>query len=68
MDPRETDILFEHTRRLRTRTTTRLLIEEKDGKKPEYAWVRRKSKRAVSPLPARARSRSRTVGIGGVLF
>lgn len=58
MDPRETDILFEHTKRLRTKTTeTRLLIQERrdrDGK-PEYAWVRKRSK---SKSPMRIRSAS----------
>lgn len=43
MDPRETDILFEHTRRIKDRCSTRLLIEDRGrSKKPEYAWVRRR--------------------------
>ncbi len=52
MSQKETDILFEHTRRLRSNHGDRLFIEadgrDRRGKK-EYAFVRRKS-----------RSRSRT--------
>ena len=61
MEPRETEILFEHTRRLRTRSGTRLLIEErKDRGKNDYAWVRRKPSRS----PSRRRSSpKRVVGI-----
>ncbi|OJD38634.1 reticulocyte-binding protein 2 a-like protein [Diplodia corticola] len=58
MDARETDILFEHTKRVRSKTTeTRLLIQERhnhDGK-PEYAWVRKRSK-SKSPMRVRAAS------------
>jgi hypothetical protein len=42
MDIKETDILFEHTRRLRQRNSERLLIEERASDKPDYAWVRRR--------------------------
>ncbi|KAJ4305064.1 hypothetical protein N0V90_000594 [Kalmusia sp. IMI 367209] len=42
MESREMEILFEHTRRLRSRATTKLLIEERqDRGKSDYAWVRR---------------------------
>lgn len=48
MDENETNVLFAHTRRLRERTT--LTIEARKGDKPEYAWVRRRSKsRGKSP-------------------
>lgn len=65
MEPKETEILFEHTRRLRTRTSTRLLIEErKDRGKPDYAWVRRKSR-----SPSRRRSSpKRVVGIKEMFY
>lgn len=56
MSQRETDILFEHTRRLRSSHGSKLFIEaegrDNRGKK-EYAFVRRKS---------RSRSRS-AVGV-----
>lgn len=68
MSQKETDILFEHTRRLRTNHGDRLFIES-DGRdrrgKKEYAFVRRKS---------RSRSRSdvnrpaRNVTIGDMFF
>jgi hypothetical protein len=41
MSARETEVLFEHTRRLRTRNS-RILIEERADNKPDYAWVRRR--------------------------
>ncbi|OCK85957.1 hypothetical protein K432DRAFT_399833 [Lepidopterella palustris CBS 459.81] len=67
MDPKETDILFEHTRRLRTRGTSRLLIEERTHHdKPEYAWVR---KRGRTPSPHRRRSSpKRVIGIKEMFF
>lgn len=47
MSQKETDILFEHTRRLRSHHGDRLFIEadgrDRHGKK-EYAFVRRKSR------------------------
>ena len=47
MSQRETEILFEHTRRLRSGGSDRLFIEaesrDRKGKK-EYAFVRRKSR------------------------
>ena len=55
LDTRETDLLFEHTRKLRRGGTT-LLIEDRgrdrDGR-PEYAFVRKRSKsrRGHSPRP-----------------
>ncbi|KAF2842447.1 hypothetical protein M501DRAFT_1013790 [Patellaria atrata CBS 101060] len=67
MDNRETDILFEHTRRLRTRGTTRLLIQEKENKKPDYAWVRKRA----SPSPVRRtrrKSSPKRVGLGALLL
>lgn len=52
MSQRETDVLFEHTRRLRSHHGDRLFIEsegrDRRGKK-EYAFVRK---------PSRSRSRS----------
>ncbi|KAF9740912.1 hypothetical protein PMIN02_002621 [Paraphaeosphaeria minitans] len=67
MEPRETEILFEHTRRLRTRGGTRLLIEERDNHgKNDYAWVRR---RKPSRSPSRRRSSpKRVVGIKEMFF
>lgn len=67
MEPRETEILFEHTRRLRSRGSTRLLIEERhDHGKPEYAWVRR---RKPSRSPSRRRSSpKRVVGIKEMFY
>jgi len=69
MDPKETDILFEHTRRLRSRGTNRLLIEERHTRdKPEYAWVR-KRERKPSASPSRRRSSpKRVVGIKEMFF
>jgi len=69
MDPKETDILFEHTRRLRSRGTNRLLIEERHThNKPEYAWVR-KRERKPSASPSRRRSSpKRVVGIKEMFF
>ncbi|KAH6615181.1 hypothetical protein C7974DRAFT_380046 [Boeremia exigua] len=68
MSQKETDILFEHTRRLRTNHGDRLFIEadgrDRRGRK-EYAFVRKKS---------RSRSRSdvsrpaRNVTLGDMLF
>jgi hypothetical protein len=68
MSQKETDILFEHTRRLRSNHGDRLFIEadgrDRRGKK-EYAFVRRKS---------RSRSRSdvnrsaRNVTLGDMFF
>ena len=40
MDKHETDVLFEHTKRLRS---GKLLIEAGE-KKPEYAWYRKKER------------------------
>jgi hypothetical protein len=58
MNQRETEVLFEHTRRLRSHHGDRLFIEaegrDRKGKK-EYAFVRK---------PSRSRSRS-DVGRGG---
>ncbi|KAF2264599.1 hypothetical protein CC78DRAFT_544098 [Lojkania enalia] len=67
MDSRETEVLFEHTRRLRSRGP-RLLIEERhdDRGKPDYAWVRRR-KHSVSPSRRRS-SPKRIVGIKEMFF
>ncbi|KAL1599569.1 hypothetical protein SLS60_007372 [Paraconiothyrium brasiliense] len=67
MEPRETEILFEHTRRLRSRGSSRLLIEERhDTGKNDYAWVRR---RKPSRSPSRRRSSpKRVVGIKEMFF
>ncbi|PVI07086.1 hypothetical protein DM02DRAFT_649030 [Periconia macrospinosa] len=68
MEPKDTEVLFEHTRRLRTRTGTRLLIEERHDhhNKPEYAWVRR---RKPSRSPSRRRSSpKRVVGIKEMFY
>jgi hypothetical protein len=56
MSQRETDILFEHTRRLRTGHRDRIVAEEpgKDGRGKEHAFVRKKSG-----------TRSRSVGVSG---
>lgn len=43
MDKRETDVLFEHTSRLRSK-----LLLEAPKKEKEYAWVRRRSKSRVA--------------------
>ena len=69
MDPKDTDILFEHTRRLRSRGTNRLLIEERHTRdKPEYAWVR-KRERKPSASPSRRRSSpKRVVGIKEMFY
>ena len=68
MDQRETEILFEHTRRLRTRGGARLLIEERHDNRgrSEYAFVRR---RRPSPSPAQRRSSpKRNVGLREDVF
>jgi hypothetical protein len=66
MDSKETEILFEHTRRLRTRHSSKLLIEERhDHGKPDYAWVRRR--KSVSPS-RRKTSPKRVVGIKEMFY
>jgi len=70
MEPGETEILFEHTRRLRSRGgSSRLLIEERrDSGKQDYAWVRR---RKPSRSPSRSRKSSppkRVVGIKEMFY
>ena len=68
MDQRETEVLFEHTRRLRSRGSSRLLIEQGRDRhdKPEYAWVRKK---APSRSPSRRRSSpKRVVGLRDLLL
>ena len=71
MSQRETDILFEHTRRLRTGHGSKLFIESEGrdsrGKK-EYAFVRKKS-RSRSRSVVGASSSSRTnVSLGEMFF
>ncbi|KAF2418733.1 hypothetical protein EJ08DRAFT_621542 [Tothia fuscella] len=64
MDTTETELLFEHTRKLR-RGGSQLLIEER-GRKNEYAFVRRHRKPSVSPIRVtreRSKSRVRTFGL-----
>ena len=70
MDQRETEILFEHTRRLRTRSAGhQMLIEERHHDhrgKPEYAFVRR---RKPSASPSRRRSSpKRVIGIKEMFY
>lgn len=67
MSQKETDILFEHTRRLRSHHGDRLFIEadgrDRHGKK-EYAFVRKKSR-------SRSRSdvtRAKNVTLGDMFF
>ena len=69
MSQRETEILFEHTRRLRSHHGSRLFIEpegrDRHGRK-EYAFVRRKSR-------SRSRSdvgggRAKNVSLGDMFF
>lgn len=59
MEPRDTDILFEHTKRIRNKTTTETRLPIADRRsyddKPEYAWIR---KRSQSKSPMRIRSTS----------
>jgi len=53
LDKEQTDILFEHTRRLRRRNPQLLIEGTGRGRKekPEYAWIRKKKS------PSRSRSR-----------
>jgi hypothetical protein len=69
MSQRETEILFEHTRRLRYGGGTKLSIEadgrDRRGKK-EYAFVRRKSRsRSRSDV---GRSSKQNVSLGDMFF
>ncbi|SMR45138.1 unnamed protein product [Zymoseptoria tritici ST99CH_3D1] len=48
MDKHGTDMLFEHTSRLRS---GKLLIKAADEKKPEFAWYRRRSRSRSSKAP-----------------
>jgi hypothetical protein len=69
MDPKETEILFEHTRRLRSRSSNRLLIEERhDHGRPEYAWVRRKNKSRSPSVSRRRSSPKRVIGIKDMFY
>ena len=56
----DTDVLFEHTRRLRSRKTLALTMEDKKGDKPEYAWVRRRNSSAGKKSRSKSRERSRS--------
>ncbi|KAF2467711.1 uncharacterized protein BDR25DRAFT_291688 [Lindgomyces ingoldianus] len=49
MGPRETEILFEHTRRLRNRGASLLLENRNADKRPEHAWVGRRTRRNSLP-------------------
>jgi hypothetical protein len=69
MSQKETDILFEHTRRLRSNHGDRLFIEadsrDRRGKK-EYAFVRRKSRsRSRSDV---SRPAAKNVTLGDMFF
>jgi hypothetical protein len=65
MDTRETDILFEHTRKLR-RGGTNLPIEDRGRKdNHQYAFVRRR-KPSVSPSGRRRASSPKKVGVLGL--
>lgn len=68
MSQRETDVLFEHTRRLRSHHGDRLFIEadrDRRGKK-EYAFVRKKSRsRSRSDV---GRSSRQNVTLGDMFF
>lgn len=71
MEPNETEILFEHTRRLRTRTTSSLLIEERRSERhsrPEYAWVRRRNPSRSPSMSRRRSSPKRNVGLREMFF
>lgn len=66
MTEKDTDRLFEHTRKLRSRKT--LMLEERPGKdKPEYQWIRKRShSRGKSPAarsPRRERFAEKILGI-----
>lgn len=73
MDQRETDILFEHTRRLRMGHGggDRLFIEadgrDRRGKK-EYAFVRKKTSRSRSRSDVGGRAATRNVSLGEMFF
>jgi hypothetical protein len=54
LDQRQTDALFEHTQRIRNRTMTHLLVEQKPNQPPDYAWVRHKRRPSASPRPKKA--------------
>ncbi|KAF2491476.1 hypothetical protein BU16DRAFT_565175 [Lophium mytilinum] len=68
LDERDTDVLFEHTRRLRSRDTSRLLpIEERTRHgNPEYAWVRHKERQPSRSPGRRLSLPTRAVGIGSM--
>jgi len=70
MNQRETEVLFEHTRRLRSTHGDRLFIEsegrDRRGKK-EYAFVRKPS-RSRSRSDAGRGDRKKTVTLGDMLF
>lgn len=70
MSQRETDVLFEHTRRLRSHHSDRLFIEadgrDRRGKK-EYAFVRKPS-RSRSRSDVGRGDRNKKVTIGDMFF
>lgn len=68
MDSKETEILFEHTRRLRSRTNKLLIEQREDHGKPDYAWVRRRNKSRSPSVSGRRRSPKRVVGIKEMFF
>lgn len=54
MDKYETEVLFEHTKRIRSGTSFEVLPEEAQGETSMYAWYRKRD---------RSKSRVRKVGI-----
>lgn len=70
MSQRETEILFEHTRRLRTQGQGNRLFIEAEGRdrrgKKEYAFVRQKS-RSRSRSDVR-RTTTKNVSLGEMFF
>jgi hypothetical protein len=70
MSQRETDVLFEHTRRLRSNHGDRLFIEaegrDRRGKK-EYAFVR-KASRSRSRSDVGRSDRNKKVTLGDMFF
>lgn len=71
MSQHETDILFEHTRRLRSHHGAKFFIEpegrDRRGKK-EYAFVRKKSRSRSRSMVGVAGSSRSTVGFSDVFL
>jgi hypothetical protein len=60
MDTQETDMLFEHTRRLRKGAKEMFIEDRGRHNRPEYAFVRKRSKTPVRS-PSRVREEKKTV-------